>query len=51
MIELMHNRRLRQDDIRGVEEPLNEKEQTSNGIKVSATYYMQIFDRTKGQSK
>jgi len=39
-IELVHNRRLRQDDIRGVEEPLNEKEQTNNGLKVTATYYM-----------
>ena len=44
-IELVQNRRLIQDDIRGVEEPLNEKDGKGFGLKVTAKYYMQIMDR------
>lgn len=47
-IELVQNRRLLQDDIRGVEEKLNEMDPKGFGIKVTAKYYMQIFDRSKG---
>jgi hypothetical protein len=47
-IELMQNRRLMQDDIRGVEEPLNERDPKGFGLKVTAKYHMQIFDRSKG---
>lgn len=50
-IELMHHRRLLKDDKNGVEEYLNETDQGDNGIRVSARYYMQIFDWTKGGSK
>ena len=50
-IELVQNRRLIQDDIRGVEEPLNEVDKDNNGLKVNARYYMHIFDRTKAQSR
>ena len=39
-IELVQNRRLLQDDIRGVTEPLNEKDSKGFGIKVNAKYYM-----------
>jgi hypothetical protein len=49
-IELIQNRRLIQDDIRGVEEPLNERDSKGQGLKVNARYYMHIFDRLKGQS-
>jgi hypothetical protein len=40
-----------QDDIRGVEEPLNEIDLDGNGIRVNARYYMHIFDRKLGTSK
>lgn len=50
-IELIQNRRLIQDDIRGVEEPLNERDSKGQGLKVNARYYMHIFDRLKGQSR
>lgn len=50
-IELNQNRRLIQDDIRGVEEPLNERDSKGKGLRVNARYYMHIFDRLKGQSK
>jgi hypothetical protein len=50
MIQLIQNRRLRQDDARGVDEALNERDASNNGIKVSAKYYLQIFDRVKGKS-
>jgi hypothetical protein len=39
-IELIHHRRMIQDDIRGVEEPLNERDETQYGIKVNARYYL-----------
>jgi hypothetical protein len=49
-IELMQHRRLIGDDDKGVEEPLDEKDSAGNGIRVSAQYYMQIFDMKKGKS-
>mmetsp|Transcript_10436 Transcript_10436/g.17527 ORF Transcript_10436/g.17527 Transcript_10436/m.17527 type:complete len:118 (+) Transcript_10436:301-654(+) len=50
MIQLLQNRRLRQDDNKGVIEVLNERDESGNGIKVTANYYMQIFDRSKSKS-
>jgi len=49
-IELMQQRRLLQDDVRGVIEPLNEVDNEGVGLRVNARYYMQIFDRSKGNS-
>jgi len=41
-IELMQNRRLFEDDSRGVSQPLNECNYKKVGITVPATYFMQI---------
>lgn len=49
-IELMQHRRTLGDDGKGVQEPLNERDLDGFGIRVSAKYYMQIFDRKKGKS-
>jgi hypothetical protein len=50
-IELMQNRRLTQDDNKGVQEILNETDVNGVGINVTAKYFLQIFDLEKGQSK
>lgn len=50
-IELMQNRRVFNDDDLGVDEYLNETEADGLGIRVTANYYMQIFNREKGLSK
>lgn len=39
-IELMHHRRMVMDDVRGVEEALNERDETGYGIRVNARYYL-----------
>ena len=44
-IEIMQNRRLNKDDWRGMGDPLNEVDSTGNGIKVPATYYVQLFNQ------
>lgn len=49
-IQLMQNRRLMEDDNKGVIEPLDEMDNDGNGIQVSAKYYMHIFDTQKGHS-
>lgn len=49
-IELMQNRRLTEDDIKGVAEVLDEFDQQDVGLKVTAKYWMQIFDFTKDHS-
>lgn len=49
-IELMHNRRINEDDGRGVGEPLNEVDASGNGISVPATYYVQLFNQRKQRS-
>ena len=50
-IELMQQRRLLDDDGKGVEEALNETDSYDDlGIQVAAKYHMQIFDRIKGKS-
>jgi len=43
-IELMQHRRLVQDDDKGVMEILNETDSQGVGIKITAKYYMHIFD-------
>jgi lysosomal alpha-mannosidase len=43
-IELMQNRRLLHDDLRGVWQPLNETNSDGVGIEVDATYYMTLTD-------
>jgi hypothetical protein len=46
-IEFMQNRRIPADDGRGVEEYLDEKDELGNGIRVPATYYVMLFDKSK----
>lgn len=46
-IELMQNREAPSDDNKGVGEPLREKNEYGNGIRVKATYYVQICDGEK----
>ena len=48
---MIQHRRLIQDDIRGVEEPLNERDANKQGIRVNARYYMHIYDTFKGENK
>jgi len=43
-VELMQNREAPSDDCKGVGEPLQEKNEYGNGIRVKATYYVQICD-------
>lgn len=50
-IELMQHRRLIQDDNKGVTEFLNETDSKGIGIKVTAKYWMQIFNYNTSQSK
>jgi len=50
LFELMQHRRFVQDDRKGVGEILNETDARGVGIKVTARYYMQIFDQKAGQS-
>lgn len=47
-IELMQNRRLFEDDARGVSQPLNEHNTLLVGITVPATYFMHIKFNTTG---
>jgi len=46
-IELMQNRRIPADDGRGMGEYVDEKDSLGNGIRVPATYYVQLFEKTK----
>lgn len=51
-IELMQNRRITEDDNKGVIEPLNETDKSGvNGVAVTAKYFLQVFDYKKGRSK
>jgi catechol 2,3-dioxygenase-like lactoylglutathione lyase family enzyme len=50
-IELMQHRRLITDDDEGLNEPLNETTPDGFGIKVTAKYYVHIFDLLKGNTK
>mmetsp|Transcript_14834 Transcript_14834/g.23006 ORF Transcript_14834/g.23006 Transcript_14834/m.23006 type:complete len:140 (+) Transcript_14834:2721-3140(+) len=47
----MQHRRMTQDDNKGVQEILNETDSTGAGIKVTAKYYIHIFDLLKGFSR
>jgi len=48
-IELMQNRQAPNDDCKGVGEPLQEKNEFGKGIRVPATYYVQISnEKTQG---
>lgn len=49
-IELMQNRVLLRDDDKGVQQELNETDADELGLRISAKYYMQIFDTQKGDS-
>lgn len=46
----MQNRVILADDGMGVVEILNETESDDQGLRITAKYYMQIFDRVKGES-
>jgi hypothetical protein len=46
-IEFMQNRRIPADDSRGMGEWVNEVDELGNGIRVPATYHVQIFDNSK----
>lgn len=46
-IEFMQNRRTPGNDNKGMPEHLNETDSLGNGIRVKATYNVQLFDRTK----
>ena len=50
-IELMQHRRILRDDDLGVAEALNETDSENEGVRVTAKYYMQIFDWTREMSK
>jgi len=49
-IQLMQNRRIEQDDGKGMGEWLDEKDANGNGIRVPATYFVQIFNQSAGPS-
>jgi hypothetical protein len=49
-IELMQNRRMVADDAKGVAQTLNETDEYGNGIRVPATYYLQVFNLTQRRS-
>ena len=50
-IELMQNRRLTQDDGRGVGEALLETSDEDLGIEVNAKYYVQVFNTSAEKSQ
>lgn len=49
-IELMQNRRLTDDDGKGVIEALNETDANEFGIQVNARYFVHIFDYKRSKS-
>ncbi len=50
-IEIIQTRRLIRNDNRGVGETLNETDSRGFGMKFNSKYYLDIFDRTNGNSK
>ena len=46
----MQHRRIPADDWRGMGEHLNERDSLGKGIRVPATYYVQMFDASKTPS-
>ena len=49
-IQLMQNRRLSADDNKGVDQFLNETDAFGQGIRIYATYYVQLFDTASSTS-
>jgi hypothetical protein len=47
----MQNRRIPEDDFRGMGEWLDEKDEHGNGIRVSATYYIDLFNKSMRESR
>jgi len=50
-IEFMQNRRIPADDSRGMGEWVNEEDELGNGIRVPATYHVQLFDKALNNTK
>lgn len=50
-IEFMQHRRIPADDSRGMGEWVDEKDTDGNGIKVPASYFVQIFDESKRKTE
>jgi len=50
-IQFMQNRRIPADDGRGMGEWLDEKDELGNGIRVSATYYVDLFNSSLRESR
>ena len=50
-IQIMQNRNSETDDHRGMAEPIDEKDKFGNRIRVDATYYIDIYDKSKRASK
>ena len=46
----MQHRRIPADDSRGMGEHLNETDSLGNGIRVPATYYVQLYNSSSQQS-
>jgi len=44
-IQLMQNRRIFADDGKGVDDWLNERDENGFGIRVKASYYLQLIDK------
>lgn len=49
-IQLMQHRRVYADDFKGMNEYLNERDQYGRGIRVPATYYVELIDTNKTAS-
>jgi len=49
-IQLMQNRRIFADDNYGVAEDLNEMDKVGNGMRVKATYFVEIINHKTGIS-
>jgi len=47
----MQNRRVYALDQKGVNEWLNERDESGHGIRVKATYYVELLDESKARSK
>lgn len=50
-IEFMQHRRIPADDGRGMGEWVDETDENGDGIKVPATYYLQIFDEATSKTQ
>ena len=50
-LELMHHRRIFHDDHRGVGEVLNETDESGQGIQVTTTYFLHLFNSNQEPSQ